>query len=332
VALALAALSPVATAQTSADKAAAEALFQAGRDLMTAGKFDEACAKFEASQHLDSGLGTLLYLADCYEKAGRIASAWATFREAESIAGGRDDHGRAEVAKQRYTALEPRLSKLSIKVADGNDPATEVRRDGEMIPKESWGIALPMDPGEHTIEASAPGRKPWSSKAVIQGDAQNVPVEVPVLEAAPVEAPKSAPPPPAAPVSSPPQADAPPARDGSGQRTLGLVVGGVGVVGLGVGTYFGLRAKKKNNDSFDHCLPNDHNQCDQNGVDLRNSAKSSAGLSTAFMIGGGLVLATGVVVYLTAPSSSPRTGSISGLRVTAGVGPNDGRVAFEGAF
>jgi hypothetical protein len=318
-------------AQTSADKAAAEALFQAGRDLMSSGKFAEACTKFEASQRLDSGLGTLLYLADCYEKAGRIASAWATFREAESIAGGRDDHARAEVAKQRYTALEPRLSKLWIKVADGNDPATEVRRDGEAIPKESWGIALPTDPGEHTIEASAAGRKPWSSKVLVQGEGANVPVEVPALEAAPVEAPKAAAPA-VAPASPPPPADAPPPRDGSGQRTIGLVIGGVGVVGLGLGSYFGIRAKQKNHDSFDHCQPNDHNQCDQTGVDLRNSAKSSAGLATAFMIGGGVVLATGVVLYLTSPSSSPRTGSISGVRMTAAAGPSAGHIALEGAF
>src|SRR6185503_8821656 len=103
---------PAALGQSSADKSAAEALFQAGRDLMTQGKYDEACTKFEGSQKLDAGLGTLLFLADCYEKANRFASAWATFREAESIAAGRGDQGRAQVAKSRYGALEPRLSRL----------------------------------------------------------------------------------------------------------------------------------------------------------------------------------------------------------------------------
>src|ERR1041385_700610 len=91
-----------ALAQGEGNKAAAEALFSAGRDLMAAGKFDDACAKFEASQKLDAGLGTLLYLADCYERANRLASAWATFKEAESIAMGRNDASRAQIAKDRY--------------------------------------------------------------------------------------------------------------------------------------------------------------------------------------------------------------------------------------
>jgi len=337
VALALAILAPCASAQTSADKAAAEGLFQAGRDLMSAGKFAEACGKFEASQRLDAGLGTLLYLAECYEKAGRLASAWATFREAESIASGRDDRARSQVARQRHTALEPRLSKLSIKVAEGNDAATEVRRDGEPIPRESWGLALPIDPGDHTLEAVSPGHKPWSTKIAVQGEGVTVPVEVPVLDPAPAEPPKpvsaAAPTTPIA-VSSPPPPAADTARNDTGgtQKTIGLVLGGAGVVGLGVGTYFGLRAKSKNNASFDHCDPNNHNSCQQAGINLRNAARSSANIATGLLIGGGAFLATGIVLYLTAPSSHPSTASISGLRLAGTAGPGESRLTLEGAW
>src|ERR1044071_4132272 len=137
------------------NKAAAEALFTAGRDLMAAGKFAEACAKFEGSQKLDAGLGTLLYLADCYERANRLASAWATFKEAESIAMGRSDASRAQVAKDRYTKIEPRLSKVIVKVADGNDPQTTVKHHGHVVPRESWGIGLAVDAGDQVVEASA---------------------------------------------------------------------------------------------------------------------------------------------------------------------------------
>src|SRR5581483_3808708 len=101
---------------------------------MNAGKYDEACPKVEASQRLDAGLGTLLFLADCYEKGGKLASAWATFREAESIAAGRGDQPREQIARTRSAALEPRLSKLWIKVVEGNDAAIVVKRDGEPIP------------------------------------------------------------------------------------------------------------------------------------------------------------------------------------------------------
>ncbi len=330
VALMLTSLAPGATAQSSADKAAAEALFQAGRDLMGSGKFAEACPKFEASQRLDAGLGTLLFLADCYEKANRLASAWATFREAESIAMGRSDQPRAQVAKQRYGAIEPRLSKLWIKVADGNDAATEVKRDGAAVPRESWGLALPTDAGEHTIQASAPGRKPWSTKIVVAGEATSVPVDVPVLEVAPEE--PSAPARGAAPLPAPNASDQPNPPVSHTQRTLSFVLGGVGVASLGVGTYFTIRANSKNNQSHNRCEPNSPNLCSQEGVDLRNQALSAARLGTAFMIGGGVLLASGVVLYLTSPSEKPSTFARDGLRLAAGPTPSGGHVSLGGTW
>jgi hypothetical protein len=323
---------PSALAQTSGDKAAAEALFTAGRDLMNAGKFADACTKFEASQRLDAGLGTLLYLADCYEKANRLASAWATFKEAESIAMGRSDEGRAQVARQRYSAIEPKLSKLWIKVADGNDPATDVRRDGEPVPRESWGIALPTDAGDHLIEASAPGRKPWSSKVVVAGEGNNVAVDVPVLETAPVTATTPSTTTSAAPIEPAKPSDTGGGNGPSTQRTLGLVFGGVGIAGVALGSYFGLRAKSKNHDSLADCQADNHNLCTSDGVNLRNAALSSARLSTAFMIGGGALLVGGVVVYLTAPNKKSTTGASSNLHLAAGALPGAARVSLEGAW
>lgn len=322
-----------AFAQSSADKAEAEALFQAGRDLMSAGKYDEACGKFEASQRLDAGLGTLLFLADCYEKAGKLASAWATFREAESIAMGRGDQARGQIAKTRYGALEPRLSKLWIKVADGNDPAIVVKRDGEAIPKESWGVALPTDAGAHVIEASAPGKKTWSSTVNIAGEGTDIPVEVPLLEAEPMT-----PSAPAAPTAAPtaatePVAPPPSPNGGDTQRLLSYVAGGVGVVGLGLGTYFTVHASSKKSDSLAHCQKNQPNLCDRTGVDLRNDALSSARLATAFMIGGGVFLASGVVLFLAAPSSrAGASGAAPSLHLSAAATPAGGHFVLGGDF
>jgi serine/threonine-protein kinase len=333
VGCALSALGPGALAQSTADKAAAEALFQAGRDLMTAGKFDEACTKFEGSQKLDAGLGTLLFLADCYEKAGRLASAWATFREAESIASGRGDQARAQVARGRYAVLEPRLSKLWIKVAAGNDPATQVKRDGEAIPPESWGVALPTDVGEHLIEASAPGKKPWSSKVEVQGENANVSVEVPLLEAAPAATAVPAPPPSAPAAATTLVATPEPASSSNTQRVLAYVAGGVGVVGLGLGTFFTVHASSKKTDSLKHCDKDQPNQCDATGVSLRNDALSSARLATAFMVGGGVLLAGGVVLFLTAPSSHPTSsGAVQGLRLATMATPDGAHVQLRGDF
>lgn len=319
-----------AVAQTSADKAAAEALFQAGRDLMNAGNYKEACEKFEGSQKLDAGLGTLLFLADCYEKANRLASAWATFREAESIAMGRGDQSRAQVAKQRYATLEPRLSKLWIKVADGNDPATQVKRDGEPIPRESWGVALPTDAGDHLLEASAPGRKPWSKTVAVTGEAANIAVEIPLLEPEPVKAASAPAVAPTAAATAPPPEPKP--SSSHALRTTSYVVGGVGILGLGFGTYFSVRASSKNDESLKHC-PDSANLCDEEGVKLRNDALKYAHLATGFMIGGGVLTAGGIVLYLIAPSDSPsKTGSRNTLRLSGGPTFDGGQVSLRGTF
>src|SRR5580704_18638451 len=111
--------------------AAAEALFDEARKLVTAGDFATACPRFAESERLDPSVATLLNLGACYEKAGRTASAWATFREAASAAQAakRDDY--LQTAQKRATALEPTLSRIIISEHDTSTAGLEIKRDGE---------------------------------------------------------------------------------------------------------------------------------------------------------------------------------------------------------
>ena len=155
----LAAASLVLLAPSAAwagNEAAAEALFVEAQKLVKEKKYAEACPKFAESNRLDRGAGTLIHLADCYEKNKQTASAWATYKEAASAA---QALGRADwqkLATQRSNALEPKLAKLTIKVSDPVDKL-EVTKDGAPYAQASWGVALPVDVGSHTVEASAPG-------------------------------------------------------------------------------------------------------------------------------------------------------------------------------
>jgi serine/threonine-protein kinase len=301
------ALHGAAQSKAASNRAAAEALFNQGRSLMSAGKFNEACPKFEASQQLDPGLGTMLNLAECYEKTGRTASAWAEYREAIPLARAAGSKARQDLATERAQALEERLSTLTIRAMSGdeNDPQLEVRRDGVPLQQAELGSPIPVDPGEHVVEAVAPGRLSWSSKVKVGPDAAKVSVEIPKLKPADAEHPATA----SAPVvtttttttsTTEPPADKP--VNGTAQRTTGLVFGGAGVVGLGLGTFFGLQASSKWSDAKSKCTDYPFN-CGAEGTDLRSSAHSAATVSTVAFVAGGALLATGVVLYLTAPSN-----------------------------
>ncbi|MBI5536762.1 MAG: hypothetical protein HY898_28840 [Deltaproteobacteria bacterium] len=177
--------SPAAFAQTTqADKAAARALFDEGRKLASSGKHADACPKFEESQRLDPGVGTMFNLADCYEAMGKTASAWSMFLEAAARLKSEGAPAEKEqAARQRAAALEPRLSRLKIVVPDGAVvPGLLVSRDGSETKKGSWGTAIPVDPGQHVIEASAPGKKPWRQAIDVAKDGANASVTIPVLE------------------------------------------------------------------------------------------------------------------------------------------------------
>src|SRR4051794_15936451 len=105
-----------ARAQDAMAKATAEALFADGTRLVARGDYRAACPKLAASQRLDPGVGTGLYLADCYERLGLVASAWAEFRSASAAAraAGSGEREREQVAADRAKALESKLSLLVI--------------------------------------------------------------------------------------------------------------------------------------------------------------------------------------------------------------------------
>ena len=305
------------------NKAAAEALFDEGRRLVTAKDFPAACHKLEESQKLDPGIGTLLYLADCYEKAGMTASAWATFREAASTARAANQGEREQVASKRAAALEPSLARLTVRSVPENDvPGLEVKRDGELVPRALWGTAVPVDPGTHEVTATAPGRKPWSSKTAVAAKASAT-LLIPALESAPVAAAPIAPA--AAPSAPPPPAPESAPQPSSSRRTVALIVGGVGLVGVAVGTVAGLKAASKNSDADAQCRPEAPTLCNQQGADLGDQAKSAAKLSTLGFVLGGAAVATGAVLWLTAPDAKG-----TALRATPMADAHGGGVALQG--
>ena len=306
-------------AQSSEDRATAQALFDDGRTLVQGNRAAEACPKFEESQRLDPGTGTLLNLANCYERIGRNASAWALYVEvitASRMAGRAD---REALAKERADALLPRLSKLSIEVpVQTQVKGLTITRDGQPIRQAQWGTALPIDSGKHQLAATAPGKRPWQVELELNKPGQTESIKVPMLVDAPVEAGSLTP---AAAVLEP----AVEARRGK-LRSAAYIVGGLGIVGLGVGTYFGLTALSKNSASNAGCSGA---ACNDDGFSKRNEARNAGTVSTVAVIAGGVALGAGVLLFL---SSSPNKESNGALRVTASAAPGGAWLSLGGAL
>jgi hypothetical protein len=304
----------------AAQKAAAESLFDDGLKAMKSGHFSEACPKLEESERIDPAIGTLLYLGECYEKTGRTASAWATFREAASAAQAQGETERTRVAATRADRLQPSLSKLTLKVAPETAQLASLRvmRDNVPVAKTLFGVAIPVDPGKYRIVASADGYQSHEAEIEVSANGDSKTLEIPALAvstsapvgplSAPIAANASTQPSPVSPANA--DVGSKPAG-GTGLRTAAYVTGALGIVGLGVGSYFGLRAISKNNDAKDHCPSG--NACDDpQGESLTDDAQSAAVVSNIAFAAGAALAVTGVVLYLT---SSPKEKAPSAARL-----------------
>jgi len=304
----------VARAQ-GADAAAAESLFQSGKALLEEKNYPQACPKLTESYRLDPGTGTLLALALCHEGQGRLASAWGEFADvaARSRREGRPD--REGLARQRMAALESRLPMLTISVAAGAEKIDhlEIKRDGVVVGSGSWSTAVPVDPGHHHVEATAPGYRPFAATVTLATDAARETVTVPLLEQAP---------------SLPDQTSGGVAPSfWTPLRYAGLAVGGLGVAGLAVGTVFGLQAISRNNDSKADC--DAMSVCGPTGLSARHDAQSAGNVSTVAFVAGGVLVAGGATMFVLA---KPRSNDGLALQATPLVSGDRLGIGLQGAF
>jgi tetratricopeptide (TPR) repeat protein len=326
------------------DPAAAQALFDEARTLMKSKRFEEACPKLTESQRLDPGIGTEFRLADCYEQQGKIASAWAGFLDVASVAAASGQADREKAARARAAHLESRLPKLTIVVPPANRaPGLEIKRDGAAIGEAQWGSAVPVDPGDYQIVVGAPGKREFTGQVSVREGAPatfNVPLleSVPASEAAtpvPVIAPVAAAIPPAAPAPTTPEPKDTPSTGSSGPGVLVITVGAVGIVGVALGTTFGLMASSKYDESKKHCRDSNENLCDQQGIDLRDKAFTFGNVATASFIVGGVALASAATLWIVnsgSESSAPHAGLVKSLRAGMRAGPERGTFVVEGRF
>jgi hypothetical protein len=332
------------------DATTAEALFRRGKQMLEAKDYAHACPMLAESYRLDPATGALMALATCHELQGKLATAWSEFAEAATRAQREGRPDRVSVARERVQAIEPKLSTLTITVTGeiAGLPGFDLRRDGVALNKVVFGVPVPIDGGEHTVEVVSAGKKTWKTTVSVGRENDKKAVSVSSLDdGAPVPVPMPAPGGPAATVAvptpvapptdtrgaapaaaAPPSPDATPTPNSRGLTSMqigGLAVGGLGVVGIVVGSVFGLRAISDNNKSG--C---GSNTCpDAASLEVRNDARSAGNISTISFVAGGVLAATGVTLFVLGGQKQTEKPNIS---VMPAVAASQWELSLRGAF
>jgi len=294
---------------------AARALGQEGVKLADAGNCEDAIDRLSRAEKIFHAPTTLARLGECQVKVGKIVAGTENLNRVvrETIGPSapqafRDAQDRAKVV---LAEAKPRIAKLKVAVAAPADAKLVVTIDGENLPIANLNMNRPVDPGEHVVEATAPGFLPAKGKVTLPDggvDSLALTLEIdPNAPKAPVVAPVAG-----GQGSGP--GDAPSKRD----RTPAYVSLGIGGAGLVVGTVFGIVAMGKKSDLDDAC-PNKvcPSAAQQDTID---SGKTMGTISTVGLVVGAVGIGAGVILLLSGGSSSSRASTSPKVQPLVGLG------------
>lgn len=299
-----AALSPGAAHAAPLDAVTARDQLKEGYALKKAGRCAEAVPHLVESERLDPQAKTLLNLAECEDALGHLVDADAHLIEAADRARTEGHPELATIARQRLDVIDKRVPRLTVVVAPGAPPDTQVLRDGTPLRAVSLGVALPLDPGVHTVQATAEGTGSRRFEVTLKES------EVQTVTVSPVQTAASSS------VSTAPTSGAPSGSSGGPSHVPAIVAFGVGGAGAVVGTIFGIRSFSQWSDAKSECKvacgAGSQSQSSLSG------ARTSATVSDVGFIAGGVGVAAGVLLLLLTPrgpaADATSPASASGLR------------------
>lgn len=263
-----------------------------GEALLAAGRVDEACARLTESVKVERTTIGLATLARCHEFQGKTASAFREHLEASLSAERSGDLQRAQSERDLAGRLGPRLAKLRVEIT-APVPGLVVLRDWITLDASEIGAAIADDPGEHTITARAPGYLVWTSKVKLGAEGGVTTVTIPALilekRGGTKGAPKAASP--AAPIVQKPA---------NPVGVAGFVSSAIGVLGLTMGSIFGVMAILDTNELEEDPRLCRDKRCTKLGLAIVDEIETKAAISTVGFTVGGAALATGVVLLIVA--------------------------------
>lgn len=255
--------------------------------------YAEACPKFEESNRLDPSAGTLLNLGKCMEALGKTASAWVIYKQAITVGKTKGQQRHVDAANEYIAELEPKLVKLVVESDAGVAGLAITRTDADGrrvdVGAAALGVEVAVDPSIYRVQANAPGFDAWAAVADVRKPGATVRVVVPPLKPS-AEKPHVDPPPP------PKKLDP--------LLVIGGVTAGVGVVGVALGTAFGVLTIEDANTAIADPKLCPNYKCTPLGQALISTAESESVVSTVGLVVGGAALVGGGVMITYALLSS----------------------------
>lgn len=309
---------PIQTARADDPTSLAQAReqFRRGIALEAAGDWEGALRVFKAVAQVKSTPQVRFHIAQAEEKTGDIVAALGSYRLASYEASEAKIKDVKAASEAAIKTLEPKIPKLSLTRGTGAAVA-KISLDGRELGNATVGAPIPVNPGPHHLEASAPGRETITADFNL-GNGENKELTLVLPEA------KAGSPAAAAPVTDEPKPDAPePPPKTSKVKIAGFVFGAAGIVSLGVSGGFFLVRQSSISKLTKDCGA-DMMGCPASDLSTKNSGQTAATISEATFIGGAAALGIGVILVIAAPKK--KAPPVAGLSL----GP--GSVSVAGSF
>jgi len=270
-----------------ADGTEADRLFEEGRALAKGGHYAEACDRFAKSLAIERTIGTELNLADCHQQLGHLREAWGMFIAAQADAQADGDAKRATFARERATALEPKMTTMVVRVAQPALPGLVLTIAGRTTPP-ALEIHEHADPGEIDVIATAPG-VPTVKRTATGAAGATVVVEIPALDTSVHRVP-------------PAVATEGPRERGRVRLAYGFGAGGIAsAITAATLTWVGHSHYRTAVDG-PHCSSVTGGvSCDDIGTKAIHDAQHLADIGTGFAVASGALIGTAAILYFTAP-------------------------------
>jgi hypothetical protein len=303
----------------------AQAQFDYGLAEMEAGRYATGCPALAESYRLDPHPGVLFTLAECENKAGRIASALTHYEAYLDLFAHMSDaekarqRGRDRISLAQRDRLRAQVPELAIALPATAPRGTTVTRDGTPLAAPSLDVPAPVDPGEHVVAAKTPdGVVHEMHVTVSRGEHRAVLLDLsrrapPTLEESGPERDSGLPPAFAVTTSAPPS---------SPLRTWAWISAGVGAAGLAAGVVAGAVVVADKSTIDANCHPD--RTCNQQGLSAADRASTMGVVSDVGFALGAAGAVGAVALLLASPSRSPH--------VTAAPLPGGGFVGLRGTW